>query len=216
MLKFIKLLRFNKTIRLLTTAIGIGMKELFGVFVIFAIVFMAYVQTFYLALNDKVYTFNNILSSMGTSFQILLGKFDMDQIIRANPVLGIILFISFNLSMLMIVLNLIITSISDTFTKVKENSHEYLEGTEMTEYVKERFNEILTDYKKGELLKKKVYYEEETKPSMYVENSEQFEINVQKLMHKVKDVSVFFWFYSDCFYLLVLTYSFGFLFSLVR
>lgn len=129
---------------------------------------------------------------MGTSFQILLGKFDMDQIIRANPALGIILFVSFNLSMLMIVLNLIITSISDTFTKVKENSHEYLEGTELTEYVKERFDEILTDYKKGELLKKKVYYEEETRPSMYVENSEQFEINVQKLMHKVKDVIVFF------------------------
>lgn len=120
-LKFIKLLRYNKTVLLLSKAISVSMKTLLGVIFIFLVVFFTFVQAFYLSMNDRVSDFRTVLMACTTSFQILLGKFDINKILIANPILGAILYLSFNLAVLMIVLNLIITTISDTFSNIKSN-----------------------------------------------------------------------------------------------
>ena len=121
-LKFIKLLRYNRTIRLLITAIKMCMKSLVGVIFIFLVVFFTYVQTFYLLLNTHVAEFNEVLSAMATCFQLLLGKFNVGSIIESDPFLGGLLFITFNIAVLMIVLNLIISTISDTFSDIKSKA----------------------------------------------------------------------------------------------
>lgn len=123
-LKFIKLLRYNKTIRLLTIAIKMCMKSLFGVIFIFLVVFFTFVQTFYLLLNTHVPSFNKIISATATCFLLLLGKFDVGSIIESDPFLGGLLFVTFNIAVLMIVLNLIITTISDTFSEIKSKLYE--------------------------------------------------------------------------------------------
>ena len=183
MLKFIKLLRFNRTISRLTQAISMGIKELSALFLIFAILFMTFVQAFYLTLFDKVSAFKNIVSSTETSFQILLGKFEMKTIMEANSILVVPLFIAFNCVILMVLLNLIITTISDTFSNM--DSAKYLATTGMSEYVAERLFDLKQDFKKGRLFKRRVFYEEEHRPDNYIGHSEQLDINVQKLLHQM-------------------------------
>ena len=124
---------------------------------------------------------------MGTCFQILLGKFEIQTILTANPFLGGLLFISFNLSMLLIVLNLIITTISDTFSKIKANEEDYFDSSDVTGYMAERLEQLYDDFKKGELIKKKIFYEEDhDKPDCYVgDNARIFKMNTEKLVNRL-------------------------------
>ncbi len=76
-LKFIKLLRFNKTVLLLTHAISSSMGQLLGVILIFFILFISFVQIFYLLLSNNLSGFKTVINTAMTCFQILLGKFEI-------------------------------------------------------------------------------------------------------------------------------------------
>ncbi len=118
-IKFIKLLRFNKTVLLLTEAISTSVKNLAGVTVISFILFASFIQVFYLLLHTELHEFNTILNTATTCFQIVLGKFEITRISKISPILATSIYTLFNITVIMIVVNLIITTISSTFSKIK-------------------------------------------------------------------------------------------------
>jgi polycystin 2 len=146
-LKFIKLIRFNKIVLLLIASIKSGLVSLVGIVFIFVILFASYIQIFYLIFKDKLYEYSNLVISMESCFKMMLGKFDLSAVIQANPFFGLLLFISFNVCMILITMNLIISSLSDTFELIKNNPSQYLEGNELAAYLSDAVSASLLNLK---------------------------------------------------------------------
>ncbi|XP_037801990.1 polycystin-2-like [Penaeus monodon] len=74
-LKFIKLLRFNRRMGVLTATLRQCWDDLSGFLVAFFICFLSFTGMFYLLLNSQLENFHNFVISVETCFSMMLGKF---------------------------------------------------------------------------------------------------------------------------------------------
>jgi len=77
-IKFIKLLRFNKTMSLLGSTLKYASESLFYFAITFLIMFFAFMQFFYLTYNSSFFTFSTIVQTTEMCMQMLVGKFDFN------------------------------------------------------------------------------------------------------------------------------------------
>lgn len=119
-LKFLRLLRFNTRISIFMESLKKSAGEIINFLILFMIMFMAFVQLFYLTLNEKAENFSTVIKTMQTSFDILLGKFYVDPIFQANLVLGPLYFSAYNIVAVLILINIFLTIITDTFDEVRK------------------------------------------------------------------------------------------------
>ena len=73
-LRFIKLLRFNKRIIVFVNAFKKSLSELSSFGLIFAVLWLSFVQVFYVLLNAQHVEFSSVVSSMETTFRMILGQ----------------------------------------------------------------------------------------------------------------------------------------------
>lgn len=121
-LKFIRILRFNRNISYILDALKKSMNSLLNFLLLFVIFWIAFVSLFNLSLNDKNLAFATMLSSVETTFQIMLGKFKVDDFMEKSSYLGTAIFISFNIFIIFIMLNVFITIISESYSEVRNES----------------------------------------------------------------------------------------------
>lgn len=137
-LKFLHLLRFNKRFGILThTLIGCA-AELSGFAVCLLIVFLAFVQLFYLILGIQMLDFSTLMSSVEASFSMMLGKFKFKDIVMVSPIMGPLVFFIFALSTTLILLNILLTIVIKSFFDVKEELMKRPNEFEMMEFIKKR------------------------------------------------------------------------------
>jgi len=74
----------------------------------------------YLFFNERSLAYANLLRSMLTSFQILLGKFEIGPLLEGNPLFGSILFMSYNVVIVLLLMNTFISIICESFEAVRE------------------------------------------------------------------------------------------------
>ncbi|XP_069168437.1 polycystin-2-like [Procambarus clarkii] len=141
-LKFIKLLRFNKTIGLLSATIRRCWDDLSVFLIAFVLFFFAFVSVFFVLLNQHLVDFYNFISAVMTCFSILLGKFDFSQMTQASPMVPILFFV-FVMFITFVLMNLLITVIMQAFTEVKEDLHNQPRDHEIVDYVWESFKTFL-------------------------------------------------------------------------
>ena len=117
-IKSLKMLRFNQNISIL----GITLKQCFGELssfsFLFFIVWIAFVQVFYLIFNVHLNGYSSLTKSMGTAFCVMMGKFDVTPYTLASPVLGPLIFSLYNIVILFFALNIFISIIIESFDKV--------------------------------------------------------------------------------------------------
>jgi polycystin 1L2 len=118
-MKFLKLLRFNRRISFLVMTLRYAFSELVSFSVNFSVFFLAFVQLMHLMYHQHLSGFSNIIKSMQTSFEIILGKFEANPMKKASPIFGPFVFFVFNIIMVLIVLNIFLTIISDSFKKIR-------------------------------------------------------------------------------------------------
>jgi len=123
-IKFLKMLRFNKHISYLGLTLKNCFNELASFSMVFFLVWFAFVQLIYLIYGSYLYGYSTLTRSAETAFIILLGKFSVDQYIELYPILGSIVFSSYNIVMLFFVLNIFISIITEAFYKVRLQSRE--------------------------------------------------------------------------------------------
>lgn len=133
--KFIKLLRFSPRLSLLTATIKCATDELTGFGILFSIVYLSMVQIFYLYFFEKIGSFSTIVKSMETCFQIMLGKFQVEPLMRAHKILGPILFIFFNFTIVLIYMNLLISIVNETFMMVKRDAEYHFYKNDFLSYL---------------------------------------------------------------------------------
>ena len=138
-LKFIKLLRFNKRMSLLGSTLRESRNDLFNFGIMFSILFFAYVQLFYLLFLRYLIGYKTVVASAETNMNIMLGKFNFQDMLNASPVLAPVFFFLYVVTMVMIVINMFISILCEWFTIVKNDMDKQTNDFEMVDFIFGRF-----------------------------------------------------------------------------
>lgn len=142
-IKFLKLFRFNNKIYSLALTLNKCAKELIGFGLIFALIWLAFVQLMYLMFVERLSSFSSVLSSMEASFEIMLGGFYVSPLIKDYPLIGSLIYVLFNVFVVFLLLNIFISIVCDSFRTVSEDLHNRENELEMFDYLSEKLKAVL-------------------------------------------------------------------------
>ena len=142
-LKFIKLLRFNRRIFLLSCTLRQASGELLQYSIVFIINFLAFAQIYHFLLASDYDSFSTLLGSMQKLLSVLLGKFNIEEMMSAHKVLGAVLFLLYMIITNFLFLNVLIVIIIDSFKVVKQQNDQMQNEFELFEYIMARFTDGL-------------------------------------------------------------------------
>lgn len=120
-LKFLKLLKFNKRIGGMMSTIRLCAKELKGYSICLIITLIAFVSLFWMTLGRGVREFCSFISSFESSISMLLKKFNYYDMECASPVLAPIAFFTFALTASVVLVNILLTIIIQSFEEVQHD-----------------------------------------------------------------------------------------------
>ncbi|XP_023225224.1 uncharacterized protein LOC111626157 [Centruroides sculpturatus] len=138
-LKFIKLLRFNKRMGVLYSTLQQCSKDLKSFFIVFGVIYFAFVQMFYIVFGVTLQGFKDFITSTETAFSIMRGVFDFEEICLASPLLGPIMFFVYALVTSVILLNIFVTLIISAFQSVKEDIQKQNNEYEIVSFMFKKF-----------------------------------------------------------------------------
>nr|CDS18442.1 Polycystic kidney disease protein [Echinococcus granulosus] len=134
-LMLMHILRFDKNIGLLGSVLRYANRDMKYFFIVFAIIFFSFVVTFYLLFFDTMTAYSTMISSMETSFQIVLGKFDVKGMYEREPVLGPMVFATFSLFIIFIMLSMFVAILTDSFEVVRRDPTLQSHDHEMVQFM---------------------------------------------------------------------------------
>ncbi|XP_077979558.1 polycystin-2-like protein 2 [Glandiceps talaboti] len=138
-LKFLKLLRFNKRMSLLSSTLKAASQDIFYYFIMFGIIFAAFAMAFYLVFAKKVFDFADFVYTLESLFATMLGKFKWQAMRDADSIMAPVLFFFFILSVTFILINMFLTILNENFSEVKRNTSKQSNEFEMVDFMMSRF-----------------------------------------------------------------------------
>jgi hypothetical protein len=120
--KFLRLARFHRHLSMFIQTLHEAGKDLLCFLIMFIIVFVAFLILFYLLFSDKMITCASLLHTAQMLFEMILMKFDANELSQSAPVLGPIAFSCFMFLVVFCCLTMFIAIISDTFRLVRQRS----------------------------------------------------------------------------------------------
>lgn len=148
-LEFLRILRFNRRVGLLTKTVGILGPPMASFAVLFMVVFMAYVGFCHCIYADKLFGYSSFMLTFISLTEMFLGSFDIFELIDQAPFFGPIMFFSYMLLIQMVLINMFIGIICDAFAAVREASGEE-EETNVLSFMANRMKN-LTGNDSGEI-----------------------------------------------------------------
>lgn len=140
--KFIKLLRFNKRVSMLSSTLKKAWYPMSMFGMLFGIVLIACTCFSVLAFGNNLFHYRNAFSAFASIISLLLGKFSYYQFENTNPVLGPAFFFGFNTFVNWIVMNMYISIMDDSIGEVREDivssNHEY----QIVDYAMDQFKGV--------------------------------------------------------------------------
>uniref|UniRef100_A0A1I8FY15 PLAT domain-containing protein n=1 Tax=Macrostomum lignano TaxID=282301 RepID=A0A1I8FY15_9PLAT len=128
-IRFLRLLTFNRKMRMLGCVLQKAVKPLLHFGVVFGIMFFAFVQMGYLMFFCNVESFKTPIATVETLGVMTLNKFDFTTFIVGGGNLGMIFFFFYMLFVSFILINFFLTIILESFSAVKADwanvSNEY-------------------------------------------------------------------------------------------
>ncbi|GAB1597495.1 polycystic kidney disease protein 1-like 2 [Argonauta hians] len=138
-LKFMKLLRFNRRISMLSSTLKNCTSSLLNFSLVFWIFFLAFVQIFYLLFFREMKNFSNFITSSETGFLMIIGSFDFDTMKLIQPMLSPIIFFLFNITISYVLVNMFISILNEAFASVKEDIKKQNNEHEIVNFMVGRF-----------------------------------------------------------------------------
>ncbi|CAF4044663.1 unnamed protein product, partial [Rotaria sp. Silwood2] len=120
-IKFLRLLRFNHRMSMLSSTLVYAAKDLISFSFMFLIVYLGYLTLFFLLFHAKILACSNPLSTAQMLFEMMLLKFDVSDLYAADIFLGPFCFTLFIIFVVFICMNMFISIISDSFRVVRHN-----------------------------------------------------------------------------------------------
>lgn len=155
--KLIKVFGFSRNIRMIIRVFKECFIEMVGFLIIYIILMLAFTQMMYLMVYDRNEQFKSFAASLMTGFLMIIGKFNVDSFTHdSGGVLGTLVFSLFVVTMVLTLLNMFITLLSDRFSKIRSDykTDHKDEDSLMLEYAKANIlpivHSILNKFKKKE------------------------------------------------------------------
>jgi len=123
-LKILKMLQFNKNIFLLSSTLRRCFGELTTFTFVFFLIWIAFVQLFYLIYGSQSIGYSSFIKSMESAFLTMIGKSNATDFIQIYPFLGPLIYSSYNVVILCFALNLFISIITETFDELRRELKE--------------------------------------------------------------------------------------------
>jgi len=93
-------------------------------FIMFSIIMFGFTAAFYIVFGPYLSDYNSLATCFGTLFRILLGDFDYQSLDEVNSTMAPILFYSFIVMGFMLLMNMLLAIVCDSFADVKGNQSE--------------------------------------------------------------------------------------------
>ncbi|XP_059156486.1 polycystin-1-like protein 2 [Physella acuta] len=138
-LKFLKLLRFNRKISMLSSILQHSAKGLLHFGLIFTIVFMAFTQLFYLTFMHIDIGYASFISAVVTTVLMMMGKFDIYSMIMTEPYLSQIFVLLYVIVVSFIIVNIFVSILNETFSAVREDVSKQGNEFEIVDFMLQRF-----------------------------------------------------------------------------
>lgn len=167
-LKLLNMVRFYKTIKILSMSIKAARVDLFGTGVIFFIAWSAYVQLIYILFNYKKSSFSTIVKTFESSFLMMMGRSSVDLYDGEDRAMGSVISFGFKVMIVFTILNIFVSILSMSYFKIKNENLENIQNDEelLIEFMKEEISwyyRKLTNFTKKETI---VEVKEEYKESL--------------------------------------------------
>uniref|UniRef100_A0A7M5V1G8 Polycystic kidney disease protein 1-like 2 n=2 Tax=Clytia hemisphaerica TaxID=252671 RepID=A0A7M5V1G8_9CNID len=143
LLKFVKLLRFNKRISMLARTLKRAGQDLLIFGFQFAIVLVAFTFSGTLAFGKDLYGYKDNWSTFASVIRLILGKFDFSEFAQADEVLGPMWFNLFHIGVNFIVMNMYISILNDALSAEYAELGDRENDFEVVEYMVSSFKEYL-------------------------------------------------------------------------
>lgn len=142
-LKFLKLIRFNHRIFLFTKTLSTSAMPLMSFMVVFFIFYIAYSFLFYSFFGAILKEYQSFSTTVETLFNTVMGGFDFEILRDNNRYFGPIIFFSFMMIMVMILMNVFLTILMDAFAEVQEEAENIKsKDAEVVDYMLDQFKQF--------------------------------------------------------------------------
>ena len=121
-LQFLKILKTNKTIKILMDTLSICAKQLLQFTFLFVLFWLAFIQLIYLLENDKQAEFSTIVKTFETTFGMILNRLPSQVYIENNQLLNSLIYFMFYVILVFILINMLITLLSESFGTARKNA----------------------------------------------------------------------------------------------
>ncbi|CAM2704890.1 unnamed protein product [Rotaria socialis] len=120
-IKFLRLLRFNQRMSMLSSTLMYAAKDLLSFTCMFSIIYMGYLSLFFLLFYPKIWACSDLLKAAQMLFEMMLLKFNVSDLYAADTFLGPFCFTLFIIFVVFICMNMFISIIADAFRVVRHN-----------------------------------------------------------------------------------------------
>ena len=145
-LRLINVFRFNKRVIVYLMAFKRSLNEIILFALIFLTFWLAFVQVFYLLMNNETIQYASVVNSMETCFQVILGKFNSHIFSESKYWLAPFLFIAYNVIVIFVFLNLLVAILIENFHLSQNDVSLDRDDPELFSYLKSLFSLYFGDW----------------------------------------------------------------------
>lgn len=177
-LKFLRMLRFNRKVSVLTSTVKASANKLASFMLMFLVIFLAYCFLVYLVFGPVLEDYRSFIRCMVSMMSMVLGNFAFYDLVDVNAIIGPAVFFTFMVFFQFILINMFIGILCDTFNDVRHDSEKQGNEYEIVQFISNRIKAfvgffveppIRPEYRwpKSELEKKVDTIEEKAETTMF-------------------------------------------------
>jgi len=143
MVKTLRVLRFNKTVNVLLSALRVAAKPLLSFFLFFTVIFCAFAQFAYCVFGKKLLDYSSFVSTLETQFSMLMMMFRFHDLYSVSHVLGPMFFIVYTTFIIFVTMNMLISIINESFYRIQMNKELIGDDYEVVDFMIVQFKKFV-------------------------------------------------------------------------
>jgi len=127
MLRFFKAFRANPRLSLATNTLSEAAVDIIHFFVVFMTIYVSFAVIGHSSFGHQLYLFSSVELSLITCFTVLMGDFDLQEMMAVDSTMAIIWFFGFQILVMLVLLNMLLAIVMDTYGSVKASEGDDVE-----------------------------------------------------------------------------------------
>ena len=180
--KLLNLIRFNPYVIFLFSSFRQSVGYQLSYVIFFLIIFNAFVISGKQLFGSVVLEYSSYLKAIISQFEFLLGRaVPLDDLRGEMPVLGPLFAFAYNITMSIVLMNMLISVLNESYTVARTYAEQNAEVLEMARFIGERLNSMFeVKTQKGDMFK--LYCDESKFGNMCRSDAEPFCLNSQSIL----------------------------------